>query len=73
MTGMCACGQPLHYANPATKAGIEKLIAQLGEHINVFCEGKTYKVPRHFIALHGIKGSELPQLAEKYGFEVVLT
>lgn len=68
---LCACGKPLHYSNPETQRTIQKFIDQLGPTVTIRCFGKALKVPRHFIALHGLRASELPYLAEQYGFEEV--
>lgn len=67
---LCHCGKPLHYSDPATRAAVERNIARAGDpFIDVTVEGHTWRVQRHYIALHGIKGWELPSL----GFEEVLT
>lgn len=62
---MCPCGRPLHYSDPKIQAAVESLIKALGPTIPVTVGGRTWKVPRHYIALHGIKAVELPFL----GFE----
>ena len=69
MTQMCACGQPLHYTDPAIQARVQSLVDKLGETVDVSVIGSWYKIPRHYIALHGIEASELPRLAEELGFE----
>lgn len=58
----CHCGKPLHYNDPLARAGVDKLVADLGECVDVHCAGKTYIVPRHYIALHGLKAIDLPNL-----------
>jgi hypothetical protein len=69
----CACGGPLHYSDPHNRELVERQIAELGECVSVIniATKRTFMVPRHFIALHGIKAGELPDLAERYGFEEV--
>lgn len=64
---MCPCGQPLHYSSTENQAAVERLIAELGDRIRVSVGGRTWLVPRHYIALHGLKARELPTL----GFEEV--
>ena len=64
---LCHCGQPLHYTDDRTRAMVESLIAALGERMRVTVGGRTWLVPRHYIALHGIRSVELPLL----GFEEV--
>ena len=60
--GYCACGKPLHYSNPTTRKLVERLVLEIGEYIDVVVEDTTYCVQRHFIALHGLAGKELPLL-----------
>ena len=59
---MCHCGRPLHYTDPVIERMVRALIRQLGEYIKVTVNGRTWLVQRHYIALHGIKESELPEL-----------
>lgn len=66
-TPLCHCGRPLHYSDPAVQEKIEILIAALGERLEVHVGGRAWLVPRHYIALHGLKAMELPFL----GFEEV--
>lgn len=67
---MCACGEPLHYTRPDIEAAMRRLVAKRGELQKITVMGiGEWMVPRHYIALHGIKGSELPELAERLGFE----
>lgn len=65
----CYCGKPLHYTDERLKEYMQKLIAEHGEYATVTClrTDKKYKVQRHYIALHSIKGHELAGL----GFEEV--
>jgi hypothetical protein len=58
---LCACGLPLHYADPIAEAWVRRLIAQEGEFITVTTPEGTWKVPRHFIALHGLRAADLPK------------
>lgn len=60
---LCHCGRPLHYKDLSLKAQLEELVAKLGPNIEVQCQGRTYLVQRHYIALHGgIKGKDLATL-----------
>lgn len=63
----CHCGEKLHYSNPDDEADMKRIIAKRGEFITVTVNGRSWKVPRHYIALHGLKGYELPAL----GFEEI--
>jgi hypothetical protein len=64
----CACGKPLHYSNPELQAVVDALIANLGPEIVVTTPDGSWKVPRHYIALHGLKAYELSAVAERLGF-----
>ncbi|HEY1242202.1 MAG TPA: hypothetical protein VGF16_16675 [Bryobacteraceae bacterium] len=59
MPEMCACGRPLHYSDARIRETVEQMIAQLGERVKVSCGGRAWMVPRHFIALHGLRAEEL--------------
>lgn len=63
----CFCGQPLHYNDKNIQRIVQAMVDKLGEYVEVSLPDKTYKVPRHYIALHGLRASELPLL----GFEEV--
>jgi len=64
---MCACGKPLHYSDPKNEQMVQRFVNELGENERVSVGGRTWMVPRHYIALHGIAARELPTL----GFEEV--
>jgi hypothetical protein len=70
-TPMCHCGKPLHYTNSMAFAYTQACIDKLGEYISVVSSvtNKTYKVPRHYIALHGLAGNEI----HKLGFKEIKT
>lgn len=59
---LCPCGRPLHYATASHRRYVERLVRQLGPTIPVTVGGRTWIVPRHYIALHGLKAVELPTL-----------
>lgn len=61
----CACGEPLHYSNAETEAQIARLTAELGEYVTVALLDGRYRVQRHYIALHGVTGSQIPRLADE--------
>lgn len=69
MTELCHCGQPLHYTCKTTEKRVKTLIEGKGRYVAVtnIETMKTYKIDRHYIALHGIKG----ELLDTYGFEEV--
>lgn len=64
---LCFCGQPLHYSSERLRKLVEDLIAIHGPDLPVRVGGRTWLVPRHYVALHGVKAMELPFL----GFQEV--
>jgi hypothetical protein len=64
---MCACGRPLHYRDPLLQEFVQRMVDELGENIRVTTRERTWLVPRHYLALHGLKAWEL----EKLGFPEV--
>lgn len=68
MPELCHCGKPLHYPNPETQQEVQAIVDRMGSLVEVVGpDDRRWKVPRHYIALHGIKGS----LLHTYGFEEV--
>ena len=59
---MCACGRPLHYRNPQIQAAMQEMVDNFGENIKVTVFNRSWMVPRHFIALHGLSAQDLPSL-----------
>lgn len=68
MAQLCPCGEPLHYRSGDYRRIVEKLIAVLGPDMNVTTPAGSWRVPRHYIALHGVQADELPALAARLGF-----
>lgn len=68
---MCACGKPLHYQDRDKRVIVEEMISRLGKETRVSVGNRTWLVPRHFIALHGLIAEELPELAKKHGFKEI--
>lgn len=68
---LCPCGQPLHYGNEATQRMVEDMIKRLGVSMPVVVDGRTWMVPRHWIALHGLLSADIPLLAVVYGWPEV--
>jgi len=64
----CPCGVP-HEMTPAIAEAYAKVTAGLPASVTVRTSGGTFRVPRLFIACHGLKADELPVLAGRYGFE----
>jgi hypothetical protein len=59
---LCHCGQPLHYTDEVVEAFTKDLIRNLGPTVKVNVGGRIWEVQRHYIALHGLKAAELPEL-----------
>lgn len=68
---MCACGQPLHYADKKRRMMVEMYNKNFGEYMAKKVGNKTYLVQRHFLALHCPKDIDLVELAPKLGFKEV--
>jgi hypothetical protein len=49
---------------------IKDIVNEYGETVSITLAGCTYTVPRVWIAMHGLKASELSDLAKKYGWIV---
>ena len=56
---LCHCGKPLHYTDMVIKSMVEVLIEELGEFVPIHARGKTWIVPRHYIALHGVSAQTI--------------
>jgi len=67
MSERCACGRPLHYSDPAIEKFVRARVEELGPMVPVVVDDRAWLVPRHYIALHGLKAWELPGL----GFQEV--
>jgi hypothetical protein len=71
----CGCGKPLHY--PETEEGcklkhmIQAFCHTLGKNVKVTTSAGSWMVPRHYIALHGLRAIDLPEIAKLRGFEKV--
>jgi hypothetical protein len=59
---LCFCGKPLHYTDPLVADFTRGLIKEHGPTVKVSVGGRIWDVQRHYIALHGIKASELADL-----------
>jgi hypothetical protein len=66
---VCPCGRLLHYPDAVTEAGMRRLVQRFGYWITVrLADGRAWRVPRHFLALHLLQADELPALAAQYGW-----
>jgi hypothetical protein len=63
----CPCGQ-IHELSAATRTAYDNVTAGLPPDITVETPDGRWHVPRIFIAAHGLKAQDLPELATRYGF-----
>lgn len=74
-TTKCVCGLPLHYTKDEEGCKlhtmVEAFVHRLGPDTPVTTPSGTWMVPRHYIALHGIRGSTLAEIAAQYGFKKI--
>lgn len=59
---LCHCGKPLHYTDEVVEAFTKDLIKTAGPTVKVSVGGRIWEVQRHYIALHGVRAAELPDL-----------
>ena len=59
---LCACGQPLHYTSAVVRGIVETYIMRYGPTVVVSHGDKRYRVPRHYLALHGLRAADLDAL-----------
>jgi hypothetical protein len=64
----CPCGQ-VHELSAKTRVAYENVVGGLPPTVVITTRAGSWLVPRIFMAVHGLKASELPALAEQYGFE----
>jgi hypothetical protein len=63
----CACGPWLHYIDPAVQTLIVQCVRALGPTVVVRGPAGAWRVPRHYLALHGRPTpAALPRLAARY-------
>lgn len=64
----CCCGKP---HEPFMQEAAKTFLSQMGvpECVPVTNQDGTWRVPRIYIALHGLKSTQLAFLAQKYGWE----
>lgn len=63
----CPCGQ-IHELSAGMRTAYENVTWGLPATTVVEVSGQRWLAPRIFIAVHGPKAAELPELAERYGF-----
>lgn len=65
--GQCPCGAAHDMADDVW-AAFERATAGLPADVNVVTGTGTFTVPRVYIACHGLRAAEVPELAGRYGF-----
>jgi len=65
---ICHCGRVLHYYDPQVEATMRRLVKSHGAFMPITVGNRTFLVQRHYVALHGVQGANLPEL----GFEEVI-
>lgn len=61
------CPDPITHPPTGAEVLMESLITAYGEYVIVSCGGRSWKVPRRYVGLHGLAAKDLPTL----GFEEV--
>lgn len=65
----CCCGQP-HELSPKAWAAFLRVTRGLPATVVLRIPGgRAWHVPRIYLALHGIHVADVPELAERYGWE----
>ena len=68
---LCGCGKPLHYSDLHIREVVQHFVDKLGECVEVAVNGRRWLIPRHFLALHGLKAARIAEIAARYGFKEV--
>jgi hypothetical protein len=63
----CPCGE-IHELSAATRVAYDNITAGLPETVVISAAGRAWLVPRIYLAVHGVKADELPEIAGRYGF-----
>lgn len=61
----CPCGEQ---HDPAVEMAAAYFENTFGETVVVTTPAGSWHVPRRWIAIHGLKGADVPALAAKYGW-----
>jgi hypothetical protein len=63
----CPCGE-IHELSARTRVAYDNVTMGLPADVMITVPEGSWRVPRIFLAVHGVKADELPALAERYGF-----
>lgn len=61
----CHCGRALHYESRGTRELVEEQIRELGPTVKIMVGDRAWEVPRHYIALHGLRACDVGSLGFK--------
>jgi hypothetical protein len=65
----CPCGHRLHYPSPPTHTYMVRQVHHFGLTVTVPTADGTWRIPRHFLALHGrFRPWEIAGLALSFGW-----
>jgi hypothetical protein len=65
----CPCGDP-HTGDPRLVL-VDQFVERSGPTVEITTHAGCWRVPRIWVALHGLKAWELPALADRYGWPAV--
>jgi hypothetical protein len=65
---ICPCPQEHHAPLPVEAI---RLLQRTPDMVTVSTGDESFRIPRAYIAYHGVKAREIPALAMKYGWEKV--
>jgi hypothetical protein len=63
----CPCGQ-VHELRFEARIAYEKVTRGLPPDVVIKTPAGVWRVPRIYVAVHGVRAAEMPALAERYGF-----
>ena len=58
-------------SDPSLQQYVEMLGKSVGEYTIITVGKRSWRVQRHYLALHGLRAKELPELAKRLNFEEV--
>ena len=69
MSIACPCGED-HTADKRWPLILD-FVSEHGETVIITVKAGSWRVPRAWVGMHGIKADEVAGLADKYGWEIV--
>lgn len=68
----CPCGDEHETVSVEVKKQLTRMISAMGREMDVTVPEGTWRVPRAYIAFHGLAAEELPDLAREHRWTKVL-